>query len=122
MLGTVAYGGEFKKMIRGYHAVVVPSITDEQPRIVYDAYSQAVPVLGSNTDGLRACVVEQKTGRLVTPDDPIALAKLLQWSSENIDKLENMGLAALGIARNLTHQKMHKRRWELLQNLLAENS
>jgi glycosyltransferase involved in cell wall biosynthesis len=117
MLGTIAYGDEFKRMIQGYHAMVVPSITDEQPRIVYDAYSQAVPVLGSNTDGLRACVVERETGRLVTPGDPLALAELLQWSSENIGTLESMGLAALSTALSLTHQEMHKRRWSLLENL-----
>jgi glycosyltransferase involved in cell wall biosynthesis len=121
-LGVVAYGAEFKKIIQGYHAIVVPSITDEQPRIVYDAYSQAVPVLASNTDGLRACVFDQETGRLVAPNDPLALASLLRWSADNIGKLENMGLAALTVAHGLTHQEMHRRRWLLLQNLISEHA
>jgi glycosyltransferase involved in cell wall biosynthesis len=118
MLGTIAYGAEFRKMVRAYHAIVVPSITDEQPRIVYDAYAQAVPVLASNTDGLRSCVNDQGTGRLVIANDPRALAELLEWASENREKLEAMGLTALAAARSLTHQEMHKQRWLLLQDLL----
>lgn len=119
LLGKISYGAEFKRIIQTYHAVVVPSITDEQPRIVFDAYSQAVPVLASDTDGLAACVSDCQTGRLVEPNNAAALAELLKWSSENIGELKNMGLAALSAADSLTHQEMHRRRWTLLQELLG---
>jgi glycosyltransferase involved in cell wall biosynthesis len=121
-LGTVAYGAEFRRKIQGYHAMVVPNITDEQPRIVYDAFSQAVPVLASDTDGLRACVIDEKTGKLIKANDSLALAHLLQWAANNLSKLESMGIAALDVARLETHQEMHRRRWLLLHKLLTAQS
>ncbi|MEG4497557.1 glycosyltransferase family 4 protein [Microcoleus sp. F10-C6] len=65
ILGTVACGKELFRLLQEYHAIVVPSLSEEQPRIVYDAYSQAVPILASNTDGLRDCIHNHKTGVIV---------------------------------------------------------
>jgi glycosyltransferase involved in cell wall biosynthesis len=118
MLGTLPYGTEFFSTLQNYHALVVASLSDEQPRIVYDAYSQAVPVLASNTDGLRDCIQAGKTGKLVPVGDALALANLLEWSINHLDHLESMGMAALNVARGLTHQEMHRQRWQLLLDKL----
>lgn len=114
VLGTLPYGPKLFERFQQYHAIVVPSISDEQPRIVYDAYSQALPVLGSDTGGLRDCIENEKTGMLIAPNDPVALANLLKQSGENLNLLQNMGMAALNKARSLTHQEMHRQRWQLL--------
>jgi hypothetical protein len=39
----------FLSLLRGFDGALVPSLSDEQPRILYDAFSQAVPVIGSAT-------------------------------------------------------------------------
>ena len=114
MLGTVAYGSPLFELVWGYHAVILPSLSDEQPRIVYDAYSQAVPVLGSATAGLRDCVMDRETGSLVAPNDPVALADLIESAAARSSELESMGLAALRIARRRTHRNMHRDRQALL--------
>lgn len=119
MLGTVSYGTALFERLRTYHAVVVPSLSDEQPRIVYDAYSQAVPVLASDTPGLRACVSDNSTGRIAPATDGAGWADLLSWAAEHIDDLQQMGLTALGIARVMTHASMHQRRKELLLAMMA---
>jgi glycosyltransferase involved in cell wall biosynthesis len=117
-LGTVPYGEQFFKLLQTYHAVVVPSISDEQPRIVYDAYSQAVPIIASNTPGLRDCVQHEQTGMLAQSNDPLALANLLKWSWQNLDKLEKMGRESLKLAQQTTHQEMHRQRWKILCELI----
>jgi glycosyltransferase involved in cell wall biosynthesis len=122
LLGTVPYGPAFFERLQAYHAVVVPSLSDEQPRVVYDAYSQAVPVLVSNTNGLRDCVQSGQTGMMVPAHDPVALAELLRWSLSHLPQLQEMGLAGLAIARKMTHQEMHRRRWQLLSERLGESS
>lgn len=122
MLGTVDYNTEFFNLLQKYHALVVPTISDEQPRIVYDAYSQAVPLLGNNTDGMRDCIQNGKTGMLIEPNNPVALAKLLKWSWQNLDQLETMGMASLKVATGMVHQKMHYKRWSLLLNKLDDKS
>ncbi len=122
MLGTLPYKSEFFNLLQDYHAIVVPTISDEQPRISYDAYSQAVPILGSDTAGMRDCVQNNTTGILTKPNDPVALAELLEKSWQNLDKLESMGMASLEVARGMVHRTMHKKRWSLLLKMLDNQS
>lgn len=121
-LGIVPYGPEFFHLLREYHAVVVPIISDEQPRIVYDAYSQALPALVSDTPGLRECVQDGLSGMITNANAPVALADLLKWASQNLKQLESMGMESLRIAHAMTHQTMHQKRWLLLLKMLDEGS
>jgi glycosyltransferase involved in cell wall biosynthesis len=121
LLGTIAYGSSFFETMQQYHVLVVPSLSDEQPRIVFDAYSQALPVVASDTPGLRSCVNHQKTGILVKPNDAIALANSLSALLQNLDQLKTMGLEALEVARQMSHRTMHQRRWQLLDKLLQSS-
>lgn len=120
LVDSIPYGPEFFSFLRGYEAVVVPSVTDEQPRIVYDAYSQAVPVLASNTDGLRDCVEDGVTGRLCQPNDALALASLIEWAAVDPLRLKALGLAGLARSHQMTHQQMHRRRLKLLDTYLHD--
>ena len=114
ILGTVSYGQEFFNLLQKYHAIMVPSLSDEQPRIVYDGYSQAIPILASKTAGLQDVIQDNVTGKLVRPNDAIALADLLEASWHDLEPLKVMGMQSLHTARGMTHQKMHEQRWEIL--------
>jgi glycosyltransferase involved in cell wall biosynthesis len=117
VLGTVAYGEPLFELLRRYHAVVLPSISDEQPRIVYDAYSQGVPALASGTAGLRDCIHESQTGWLVEPNNVDALSGVIERAAGNVEELRRMGMEALRVARSMTHQRMHRERQLLLLQL-----
>jgi glycosyltransferase involved in cell wall biosynthesis len=114
ILGTVSYGQEFFNLLQKYHAIMVPSLSDEQPRIVYDGYSQAIPILASKTAGLQDVIQNNLTGKLVRPNDAIVLADLLEASWHDLEPLKVMGMQSLHTARGMTHQKMHEQRWEIL--------
>jgi glycosyltransferase involved in cell wall biosynthesis len=119
VLGKVPFGALVFSVIREHDAVVVPSISDEQPRNVYEAYSQGVPVLGSDTAGLRSCVRDGATGHLVPPNDVGALVALLKYASQHRRELKQYGLQALEFAHAMTHQEMHRQRAILLQAMLG---
>jgi glycosyltransferase involved in cell wall biosynthesis len=55
MGGLLDYGEAFFEMLRDHDLLVAPSVSDEQPRIIYDCFSQALPVIASDTPGLRQC-------------------------------------------------------------------
>jgi glycosyltransferase involved in cell wall biosynthesis len=118
--GTVPYGPDLFDHLRNYHVLVVPSLTDEQPRVVYDAYSQAVPVLASNTHGLQSCVQEGVTGWFVEVGDAAALADQLAWALDHLHNLKRMGMNSLTVANRMTHQEMHRQRWQILSERLAQ--
>jgi glycosyltransferase involved in cell wall biosynthesis len=118
VLGTVPYGAPLFALIREYDAIVVPTISDEQPRIVFDAYSQAVPVLASDTAGLRSCVRNGETGLLTAANDATALVALLLYVSQHRSELRQLGLQSLKYAHEMTHQEMHRQRVVLLRDML----
>ncbi len=118
MLGTVPYGAPLFAVIQRYDAVVVPSISDEQPRIVFDAYSQAVPVLASDTPGLRSCVNSGEEGLFAPPNDVSALSGLLRHAAEHRSELRRLGLQSLIYAHTMTHQEIHRQRATLLQVMI----
>jgi glycosyltransferase involved in cell wall biosynthesis len=114
VLDQVPYGPTFFKLIRAYHAIVVPSLSDEQPRIVFDANSQALPDIASDTDGLRPYVHADATGWLLPRRDASRLADLLQQLSSEPRVLQNFGMCALAEAEKMTHRAMHERHWRVL--------
>jgi glycosyltransferase involved in cell wall biosynthesis len=110
LLGQVSYGPDFFGLLRGFDAVVVPSVSDEQPRVIFDAFSQAVPVIGSDTGGIREIVSHEGNGLLFEAADAPQLAKWLRWSASHRSDLKTMGLSALKKSRQFTHRGMHEAR------------
>ncbi len=115
VLEPVPYGQPFFQLVGRYHTVLVPSLSDEQPRIVFDANSQAVPVIASDTNGLRPHVDNGKTGWLVPAGDVSALVTAIARAVGAATQLRAMGLAALRMSRGFTHKAMHRRRSQLLR-------
>jgi len=120
VLVPMPYGRPFLAFLRGFDAVVVPSISDEQPRILFDAFSQAVPVIGSATGGICEVVQSELTGRVVRPNDVSCLAEALIWASHNRPNLRAMGLRALARVRCCTHRSMHQSRHQILRQHLGK--
>jgi len=50
VLDPVMYGEAFFALLRRYHVVLVPSLGDEQPRILFDAFAQGIQI-GGLSDG-----------------------------------------------------------------------
>lgn len=117
MLKQVSYATEFLPLLRGYHAVLVPTTGDEQPRIILDSFSQAVPVIASDTPGNR---------EVATPDNAIfvergneqAWANALADPGLTPDHLRALAGPARDKAAACTHEMMHRQRAGLLVKAL----
>jgi glycosyltransferase involved in cell wall biosynthesis len=110
----VPYGAPFLTFLQRYHTVVVPSLSDEQPRIVFDAAARAVPILASDTDGLRPHVDSDHTGRLIPPGNSAALAEAMTSWVDNPNTLRQLGMEALSRVRRKTHLAMHSERSQII--------
>lgn len=115
LLDPVPYGAPFLGLIDRYHALLIPSLSDEQPRVLFDANARAVPAIASNTDGLRPHIEDGKTGWLVPTGDAQSLAAAIERASVGALELRKMGMAALDAARAFTHRAMHRTRSAILQ-------
>lgn len=117
LLDPVPYGAPFFALLGSYHAALVPSLSDEQPRILYDAAARAVPVIASDTAGHRMQVEEDVTGWRFAPANPGALLSVLRRAAQDPDALRRMGLTARERALGQTHEAMHHDRARLLARL-----
>jgi glycosyltransferase involved in cell wall biosynthesis len=115
----VSYGPLFFNLLREYDAVLLPSLSDEQPRLIFDAFSQAVPILGSNTGGIGQVVCDQINGKLFSPDNVDAFATNLVWASTNRPALQAMGMQGRRDCEQFTHHAMHSKRHQILLKELA---
>lgn len=70
---------EAPRVLSGLHAVVVPSLWDENaPLVCLQARAAGVPVIGSRVGGVAEVITHGEHGLLVEPDDPVALADALR--------------------------------------------
>jgi glycosyltransferase involved in cell wall biosynthesis len=115
----IPYGTAFLTFLEKYHAVVVPSLSYEQPRIVFDAAARAVPIIASDTDGLRPQVQDNRTGRLVPPGDAEALANAMAGLIDNPAVLRGLAMEFLSSVRGKTHRAMHVERSRIIARHLG---
>ena len=110
----IAYGPDFMNFLQHFHAIVVPSLSDEQPRIIFDAAACAMPVLASDTDGLRSHIENNHTGCLLPPGDANVLAETMTKWMRRPELLRNFGMEALRRVCGKTHQAMHIERSHII--------
>lgn len=118
MLREVAYATEFLPLLRGYHAVLVPTTGDEQPRVILDAFSQGVPVIASDTDGNREVAASGINAIFVPRGDATALAECLGDPGLTPARLRQLAPGARAQAVACTHETMHRHRAGLLVRAL----
>ena len=122
VLGTpVPYGPEFFAVLRGADVLLVPNLGDEQPRNVFDAFSQGVPVLVADTTGLRSIVDDGVTGRLLPVGDAAALTAAVQEMAEPGARARwaAFGDAGYAVAAAYDHDEMHAQRARFVAGLPA---
>lgn len=94
--GSVTLLGEVPSAaqhLRSHRVVVVPSRTEVLPLAVLEAMAAARAVVASDVGGLREVVVDGRTGLLVPPEDPAALAAALERALLEPQLAERLGEA-----------------------------
>lgn len=118
LLDPVPYGDAFSAMLDRYGALIVPTLSEEQPRILFDAFARGVPAIASDTSGNRQLVCDGVEGRLVPVGDATALADALDAAAADRDGLEAMGRRARATMDARTHEGMHRERGALIEAAL----
>lgn len=121
LLDPVPYGAPFMELLRGYHAVIVPTTGDEQPRILYDTFAQAMPVIASDTAGNLEVVRPDVTGKVFRCGSASSLAASLSEAAANPDLMKDMGMKALETANTYTHTIMHAKRAAILAEMFGRH-
>jgi len=119
--GTVQYGKEFVQELKNNHILVVPNRSDERPRIIFDAGSQGLVTLGSETPGILDILVEGENGYLFRKGDSNSLAEKLISVYYDPEQLSNISRNIVRFVEQNTHENMHKLRYQILLKHFHEN-
>jgi glycosyltransferase involved in cell wall biosynthesis len=84
---------------------VLPSIEDASPIAVIEAMAAGLPVIATNVGGVPDIVEDGKTGLLVPPADPVALAESLARLLGDPGERQQFGLAGRARAREKFSQE-----------------
>jgi len=120
-LDPVPYGPPFFALLRGYDGVLIANLTEEQPRIAFDAFSQGLPCIASNTSGNASVIYNGETGHLFAPGDATDLTALLLRLAAAPDDLAALRRRVLTFAHAHTHRAMHRNREAFLKTSLGSN-
>lgn len=121
-MGTVAYGDRFFSILRQYDALVLPTLTHEQPRILFDAYSQALPVIASASEGTRDYLLDGQHGTAFGMGDEMELQDALRRFADLRPRWGELARNCLSSARCMTHREMHRARAEVINAALQRRT
>ena len=90
--------------------LIVPSLwNDPLPRVIYEAYSYGIPVIGSNRGGIPEIVETGKTGFIFDPDFKEQLRDKIYILKNNPELLNGMSLECIEKAKDFLPEKTIKR-------------
>jgi glycosyltransferase involved in cell wall biosynthesis len=85
---------DIPRLLSAFEILVMPSLFEGLCFSVIEASAMGVPVVATAVGGMRRSVIDGKTGVLVPPKDPEALAKVILWLLGHPEEAKQMGSAA----------------------------
>ena len=114
----VEYGSEFFNILYNADVILIPNLKEEQPRIVFDSFSQGVGVIASDTSGILDITIDGENAIICKRGDPQSLAKAIYQAVENPGLVLQMGLNGLNFVQGKTHLQMHLDRQQFFAHAL----
>jgi glycosyltransferase involved in cell wall biosynthesis len=122
-LRFVGYQAEILPLLRLCSAVVVPSRQEAFGRIVIEAMAVQVPVIATRVGGIPEVCLDRKTGLLVPPEDPAALAAAVLETFSHRAETRQRVKAAMEHVRSVFSLEEHAARTrKLYSSLLKEGN
>ena len=103
---------ESEGALRTFDCVVLPSLRESFSNAILESMAAGIPVIAARSGGHPELVQHQKTGLLVPPMKPEAIAKAIQLLLNKPELLDQMGQAAARRARSCFSMDECVRRYE----------
>jgi glycosyltransferase involved in cell wall biosynthesis len=112
---------ELRQMYRESCLVLLPSRDEQFPLVPLEAQASGTPVVASDIGGFRQCVVEGKTGFLVSPYSPEAFATKIEkvyhlWSQDKSSYLRLCSEAKEYVKQNFEWRRVSGKLQRMLYN------
>lgn len=105
-------------------ALVLPSLSEGLPRVVFEAMACGTPVIGSRVSGIPEIIEDGVTGFLVPPGDVDALAERIRWVLSHPEEAKQVGRRAREFAQRFfspqVYQRGYAQLFRMAENILRE--
>ncbi len=98
---------ELRERLAAANVFVLPSVPeaeggmDNLPTVIMEAMATGLPVVSTRIGGIPEMVIDNETGFLVRPDDPVALADAIEKVINDRSLGQKLGQAGHGRAQKL---------------------
>jgi glycosyltransferase involved in cell wall biosynthesis len=111
----VPYGSPFYRTLRQYDAVLIPSLSTEQPRLMFDAWANGVAVIASDTEAHCDLVSNGLNGRLFSKGNATELASAIEEISGDRKLLRKLIQNGHEVVKGYTNEKIYARRFNAVK-------
>jgi glycosyltransferase involved in cell wall biosynthesis len=117
------FSADIFPMLKGCHLFVLSSIMEGMPNVVMEAMAMHKPVVATDVNGVRELMVDGKTGLIIPPKEPAALAAAIAKVIDNPDLLAEFGRAGYErVNREFTMSAMASNLERYLEQKLQEKT
>lgn len=114
-IDPIPYGKGFYEYLSNYDFLILPNLSEEQPRIIFDAFGKGMSIIASDTEGLVATCKHNENAIIFKRGNVDALCEAIQYAVNNKSKIIEYGINGLKYAQSRTHQRMHQDREKFLK-------
>ncbi len=109
----------FYRILRQYDVIIVPNVSGEQPRIIFDAMASGVAVVGSKIDSFTDIISDGDNGLLCTAGDPESFAFAIESLFTNTQLLARVLYGGIETAKENTIELMSAKRKQIIESVFS---
>lgn len=119
--GYVRFGPELFSFFREASVLVVPSLTEAFPQVIFEAFSVGVPVIATAVGAIPSVVQHLKHALLVPPGDPFALAAAVADVLGSPDLRHTLARNGRALMRQYTLEQQRNRLIRVIHDEILSN-
>ena len=110
-----------KKLMRESHVIIIPSLQEGVPNVLFEAMSSGNMILASNVGGIPELIDDGKNGRLFPAGDSLSLFQITSEIIQNSEMIETFAFQARKKIENYNYSNFVKK-YECLYKKLNEKA
>jgi len=117
------FAADISPYLKGCDLFVLSSLFEGMPNVVMEAMAMQKPVVATDVNGVRELMVDGKTGFIVPPKEPLAMASAIEKIVDNPEMVNEFGPAGYErVKREFTIPAMASNLEKYLQQKLHEKT
>jgi glycosyltransferase involved in cell wall biosynthesis len=113
----VPYGEKFYNNLRKYDIIIIPNLSGEQPRIIFDAWANGVVIIGSKIKSF-SIIINYLNGILCDPTKPICFANAIEKLYFNKTIIKKLVFKGRKQVEENTIESIYNKRMKIIKNYI----